>query len=119
MLLSAPCPSARGEGRPRPSDVLAVTKLSIHPLERNAKRLAPVSPARAGLYSSVEETEMLQLEDRYIAMKMAKLVETKTAKQIRDKRWEPAYIAKRSESLHIWLPGGNAGYLLSHLPGRD
>jgi hypothetical protein len=84
---------------------LSQHKRSRHPLVRNAERLAPVSlpekTARPGRSFSVEEIElMLQLEedlkgDKRIAMKMAELIETKTARQIRNKRRKPAYIAKR------------------------
>jgi hypothetical protein len=80
-----------------------------HPLVRNADRLAPVSrpekSARPVRSFSLEEIElMLQLEEAFkgdprISMKMAELMETKTAKQIRDKRKEPAYIAKRDARL--------------------
>ncbi|XP_021941673.1 uncharacterized protein LOC110840746 [Zootermopsis nevadensis] len=94
---------------------LSQHKRHLHPLARNAERLASVPmprtpPSSAGRVFSREDIEaMLQLEvilrgDARIAMKMAAQLKSKTAKQIRDKRREPIYIAKRNALLKKTAP---------------
>ncbi|XP_021942003.1 uncharacterized protein LOC110841004, partial [Zootermopsis nevadensis] len=67
-------------------------------------------PSSAGRVFSRDDIEaMLQLEvilrgDARIAMKMAAQLKSKTAKQIRDKRREPIYIAKRNALLKKTAP---------------
>jgi hypothetical protein len=85
---------------------LSQHKRHRHPLVRNMERIPdpprPRAP-RGGVGFSAEEVQtLLQLEIIYkdepdIVTKMTELLKTKTRKQIRDKRLEPAYMRQRAD----------------------
>lgn len=88
---------------------LSQHKRHRHPAERNEERMATarpvVRPPRVGSSFAPEEiTMMYRLEWTYrgnpdIAQKIAERIGTKVAKQIRDKRREPAYCRRRDQYL--------------------
>jgi hypothetical protein len=84
---------------------LSQHKRHHHPLVGNMERISDPPRLRAprgGVGFSAEVQTLLQLEITYkdepdILTKMTELLKTKTRKQIRDKRLEPAYIRKRAD----------------------